>query len=755
MVSRVPTNEMEDIQQAQRGVVRGGEAGRLPSKCGLRRSTDEMEAKQQACRGVVRGGEVGWATTGNTNSRLERGLRRTTEELEAKLRARQSGGVEGKQRSQPLVPVEVGLQQAHQSGGAVSTKMNNEDCDKSGKPLPSRLRFLSKNAVLWATPVGESTVNLCTDRSEFPALHPVNPIQGQSSLEQQYQQPTPVEVQPGAIHVPSPGVDAVDIPTTNILPSTPEGPSVIQSHQQLVGMNQFTNISLAVASMVREPSQLELGHAQEVDPDELERRAVKEAKERQCRRIGYILIFVALAIIVSTVLGARSSNSPVVIPSMAPSAAPTTSVSSQIRDRIDSLFESQKVTLTDGSAQSKAYDWLLNDQRNPNILNYTDGRILQRYALATLYYATSGENWTFQEKWMSSASECDWRYRSELGLSNESIYQHIKNPCQATANTTRTDPEIYRHLWLDSNDLYGSIPVEIFLYLPHLETLSMSNNAIKESEFQIWKEENPQEDEWYYLLSKPEEPLGFQGPFPSELGLLANLEILRLAYNGNNGTLPTEIGALTSLKEMSLAGNSLTSQIPSELGMMTSLERLDLEFNSLSGQILSELGLLTSMVILNLHNDSFTGQILSELGSMTSLVDLSLTFNSLTGPIPSELALMTSLVRLYLNSNSLTGQIPSELGLMTSLESLYLSNNSLTGPIPSELGLMTSLELLVLHNNSITGQIPSEIGLMTSLEKLFLYSNTLTDQIPSELGLMTSLVDLSLLINYLTGQIPT
>ena len=48
--------------------------------------------------------------------------------------------------------------------------------------------------------------------------------------------------------------------------------------------------------------------------------------------------------------------------------------------------------------QSKAIDWLLEDELN--LPFYSDQRIRQKFALATLYYATNGDQWTQNGKFL-------------------------------------------------------------------------------------------------------------------------------------------------------------------------------------------------------------------------------------------------------------------------------------------------------------------------------------------------------------------
>jgi hypothetical protein len=72
------------------------------------------------------------------------------------------------------------------------------------------------------------------------------------------------------------------------------------------------------------------------------------------------------------------------------------------------------VQITDGpiltnpaTPQGMAVRWILNEdplQIDP----CTYPTVEQRYALATFYFSTSGDNWIVNTGWLSVAGECDW-----------------------------------------------------------------------------------------------------------------------------------------------------------------------------------------------------------------------------------------------------------------------------------------------------------------------------------------------------------
>lgn len=71
-----------------------------------------------------------------------------------------------------------------------------------------------------------------------------------------------------------------------------------------------------------------------------------------------------------------------------------------------------------GSAQYKALYWMAHD----DVLRYTPDndhwikKIIQRYALTTIYYATNGPGWTNAFFFLSSKDECNWNHKSFTGF---------------------------------------------------------------------------------------------------------------------------------------------------------------------------------------------------------------------------------------------------------------------------------------------------------------------------------------------------
>lgn len=99
------------------------------------------------------------------------------------------------------------------------------------------------------------------------------------------------------------------------------------------------------------------------------------------------------------------------------------------------------------SPQYEAFEWVAND---PDYMNLSVQRIVQRWAMAVFYFSTNGESWdenaTIQAEnaWLSDSHECHWYAASDE-----------ENKCN--------DDEEIIEIHLSNTGLAGTIPPEIFL----------------------------------------------------------------------------------------------------------------------------------------------------------------------------------------------------------------------------------------------------------------------------------------------------
>ncbi|MEM6319819.1 MAG: T9SS type A sorting domain-containing protein [Bacteroidota bacterium] len=179
-------------------------------------------------------------------------------------------------------------------------------------------------------------------------------------------------------------------------------------------------------------------------------------------------------------------------------------------------------------------------------------------ALAALYNATNGDNWT--TSW--DLSDCD-------------VCSYFGVTCDESRKITALD--------LDGNNLTGVIPPEIGEF-SNLTGLNLAENALS-------------------------------GSIPNSIGQLTSLTGLVLSSNQLSGNIPVEIGNLTELSSLFLNFNALSGEIPSSLGNLTKVIFLTLRGNNLTGSIPGSLGNLSIGEVLILDDNNLSGSLPKELST--------------------------------------------------------------------------------------------------------------------------------------------
>lgn len=589
-----------------------------------------------------------------------------------------------------------------------------------------------------------------------------------------------------------------------------------------------TEEGLAVARKVFEgnpPIQLDLPIAQLEGNRKTNLQAkVRSFRLRACMWFLCGVLLLVVAIVIPVILLQNDGDTSIVVRpaedlTSSPTQAPTLSPNDAALQALLPDYTVNEILLNQDSPQAQAYQWMLSDPLFKR--DNTHWRLSQRFALATLFYAAGGENWTHNDNWLDyEKHECHWfsrdDYKSVRAFDTYNPMEHVHlNPCNLPTSSSdeirEEDMQEYQQLWLQGNNLKGSIPPEMFLLsslrsvalranqdlsgpiptqvglLNQLEAFAVSFTAVSGSIPSEFGALSP------ILRSLTLSVCQFSGTMPTELGRLARLHELMLDANRLSGAPPTELGNLSNLHWIMLAGNLFTGTFPAWVTRLSKLEEVHLEMNSfhgsvpteigqlkglktmsffesgISGPIPTEVGLLTKVRKLYLDSNWITGTLPSEIGQLTGLANFWAGWADLTGTIPSELGQCSWLYYLMLGGTLLSGTIPTELGNLPGNLSLIPTNhvefdevmtvdlNScfLTGPIPSELGSRESLIKLNLENNQFSGFIPSELGMIHSLEYLWLGTNGLSGTIPPEIGLMSTLNVFNLTNNpFISGIVP-
>jgi len=325
-----------------------------------------------------------------------------------------------------------------------------------------------------------------------------------------------------------------------------------------------SDANLAVANPVpQEESNRNLQVAEQYNPagDLIAKERAAKRKAFQFLLLGVLVLVGVVLLVVFVGMGGNSgsgmdSNATMSL-TLSPTTAPTESLRTRMEDRLTTVLPTSTLeaifpTISDAtdaevlSPQAEAFSWLLEDENLVSLETYTDERILQRYALAVFYFALRGDEWLQRDNWTNHDShECDWfNLKGELGSTYED-YQKIRTPCEQGESG---EDLVIRHLWLDSNNLNGTLPRELFTMLTSLKTLSLAFNLYDDQHTVLYDETDESEVAALFVRDMYPRTTGFSGTIPTEIALLTELEALALYANGLSGNIPTEVGQLSSMR---------------------------------------------------------------------------------------------------------------------------------------------------------------------------------------------------------------
>lgn len=291
--------------------------------------------------------------------------------------------------------------------------------------------------------------------------------------------------------------------------------------------------------------------------------------------------------------------------------------------------------------QGQAMAWLSElDTYSQDPESLSTSELLERYALAVLYYSTSGPNWTIKLSFLKASSACSWNIgdRDLLGQNAKGAY------CEST-----TEPESVTFISLHELGLSGTMPWEISL-LENLESLYLETNSLT-------------------------------GSIPTQFAQLTNLLSFWITFNAFTGDLPLEMP--DSLEDLDISDNYFSGSLPSSWATsMPNLKWLSVGLNSIHGTLPPEWGILTTLEYIDFEGNNISGTIPPEIGELTRLMSLFFELNSLTGTIPTQLAQLVDLEILFVYSNvDLTGTVPTEFSELLFLDDFFFEDTSLTGSV--------------------------------------------------------------------------
>jgi Leucine-rich repeat (LRR) protein len=155
---------------------------------------------------------------------------------------------------------------------------------------------------------------------------------------------------------------------------------------------------------------------------------------------------------------------------------------------------------------------------------------------------------------------------------------------------------------------------------------------------------------------------GVLNHFPTELGMLPNLQVLNLSDN-NILEMPNSISGFAKLEALRLNNNSIKT-VPKNIASLKKLKLLNLGYNKFD-------------------------IIPIEICQLSNLTELNMSFNLIEN-IPSEIKNLKKLKELVLSNNHIS-EVPADFFDLSKIQRVWLTNNKIE-TLPDEIEFCTSLK---------------------------------------------------------------
>ncbi|KAL7519722.1 hypothetical protein ACHAWX_004480 [Stephanocyclus meneghinianus] len=243
-----------------------------------------------------------------------------------------------------------------------------------------------------------------------------------------------------------------------------------------------------------------------------------------------------------------------------------------------------QATLNDPfSSQSLALQWIIEeDALDPPVCpNVDDCKAIERYVMASFYFAAGGGKWDQCNAPTSNTTEA-------IQAANDAC-DRVVTPFPV--NNPRIGAES-TDAWLSPSDTceWGGLAC--------WGTQDNRNGCMDQLDF-----END----------------GLTGTLIPEMSNLENLRFFILEQGNTTGTIPTEYGLFNRLLIFDMDFNDLSGGIPEEMYNLSLLQQLDLNDNNLGGTLSPSIGQLTTLTFIQIDHNSFSGTIPSQMGQLNAL----------------------------------------------------------------------------------------------------------------------------------------
>jgi len=363
-------------------------------------------------------------------------------------------------------------------------------------------------------------------------------------------------------------------------------------------------------------------------------------------------------------------------PTVSPVIAPT--LESPLKNRLILLSRTGGREFGDpNSYESKAWEWV-----QPQESSLPQDKLVQRYALACLYYSTHQVSNAYMEEIMPGFQTPTWANAS--GWLDAGV-----DECNWYGLSCNMEDKV-DYIDLERNSLSGSLPFELSYLGVSLRVLFLDSN---------WFFNNGTEGHAFLEgltrltnFSAHDSFLQHRG-IPTQFAALTSLQSLDVSYVSYHGAIEDSTWvpySMPSLRYMDISGNAFHSPLPPALILQPSLNAFFAGNSDLTGNVHDILPHFAGVVEVWMdQNPLLTGTLPANIGALTAMLSLSLTECSIQGSIPESIGNLVHMKQMWLYENQLTGTLPASLGNLSNLRTLQVQGNQLVGAVPDPICPLT------------------------------------------------------------------
>jgi len=319
-------------------------------------------------------------------------------------------------------------------------------------------------------------------------------------------------------------------------------------------------------------------------------------------------------------------------------------------------LSSEMTSSSAATPEEQALAWLVEADNNKPT---TEVQVIQRYALATLYFGTNGDAWEDNTNWLNP-DECSWfGIICDEGSSSTGTVEEIQLPEVNLEGQLSADLGLLSNLRVFrvfGNSLSGNIPSSFGIGWGKLEVFEVYANdlsgTIPSSLGNGWNSIGIFDIEDNY----------FSSSLPESIGNWANsIKIVFLKRNDLTGSLPTSIKDWVTIEEFYMDGNSFSSSLPEWIGnWANSIRIVDFGDNDLTGFLPTSIKDWVTIEEFYVDNNAFVGSPFSLMMDWNRIREINLDLNAFNGTLPAWLGNLQGMEMFSIESNNFKGSFPEE-----------------------------------------------------------------------------------------------